>query len=118
MNFGVMYDSYVPSKDKMKNITVYDDFFWSAGMRAARFGESNKQAYYFSQTNANQVIFDENYDVYTIFDSAWNAIGISGLYFQSFIDNFFKDHNVKNYRAENATVTAQCGDTDWKSVYF
>ena len=42
MNFGVIKDSYVPSKDKMKNITVYDDFFWSAGMRAARFGESNK----------------------------------------------------------------------------
>ena len=53
MDFGVIDRDYIEQKDKMKNITVYDDFFWSAGMRAARFGESNKQAYYFSQTNAN-----------------------------------------------------------------
>jgi len=64
---------------------VFDDFFWSMGMRGVKIGN-----YEATWAYNNQTIYDEKNGIYTILDSGTSEIFISNLYFQSFLKMFFE----------------------------
>jgi len=104
----------------MRNLTVYDDYFWSMGMKAIRIGVEGKSAVSgVFQDNNTQAILDEEKGLYTIFDSATNKILISDLYFKSFISMFFqKAHKMdtEDFKIESGVVSSKC--TSFKPIYF
>jgi len=104
----------------MKNLTVYDDYFWSMGMKGIRVGVDGKSAVSgVFQDNNTQAIMDKDGGLYTIFDSATNKILISDLFFKSFIEMFFqKAHkmDVEDFKVEKGFVTSKC--TSFKPLYF
>jgi len=98
---------------------MYDDFFWSTGMRAIRVGSNDANAGVFGPSY--QAVLDSKNELYTIIDSAASEIYISSLYFESFMDEFFAVHGVDSadYEVANKTVTSKCnGADDFKSVFF
>ena len=104
----------------MKNLTVYDDYFWSMGMKGIRIGVDGKSAVSgVFQDNNTQAIMDKDGGLYTIFDSATDKILISDLFFKSFIEMFFqKAHkmDVEDFKVEDGFVTSKC--TSFKPLYF
>ena len=60
---------------------VLDDFFWSMGMQAIRFGDDDNQAVTFD--NTAEGVFTEQ-GLYTIWDISSPDIYISMLWFESF----------------------------------
>lgn len=66
-------------------------------------------------------MLDAGNQLYTILDTGASEIYISALYFEDFINMFFKQHDIakEKFEATNATVTATCSGTgEFKSVYF
>ena len=105
--------------DSLPKIKMYDDFFWSAGMRAIKIGGNDANAAVFGPSD--QAVLDSKNELYTILDTGASEIYISALYFESFINEFFSVHGIDkgDFEATNSTVTAKCtGPDDFKSVSF
>ena len=87
---------------------MYNDFFWSTGMRAIRIGDNDANAAVFGPSE--EAILDENNELYTILDTGTSYIHISALYFEDFINMFFEVHGIDSdkFSAYNSIVTSEC----------
>ena len=119
IDLGRLDETIVRKRADLTEITMYDDFFWSTGLKAIRVGEKDSNAASFGPHY--QAVFDKDDGLYTILDTGASEIYISALYFEDFIDHFFEVHNVgkADFESTNATTTANCKETSkWQSIYF
>ena len=80
VDIGGIDESFQNSRNAWQG-EVLDDFFWSMGMQAIRFGENDEQAVTFE--NTAEGVFTEQ-GLYTIWDISSPDIYISMLWFESF----------------------------------
>ena len=111
IDYGKINSAMVENITAMQNETVYDDFYWSMGMRGIRIGDNSS-----SWAENKQAVLDKDGGLYTILDSGSPNIHISDLYFESFLKMFFGMHKIEEYKAADGKVTSKC--SSFKPIYF
>jgi hypothetical protein len=111
IDYGKINSAMVENITAMQNETVYDDFFWSMGMRGIKIGDNST-----AWAPNKQAVIDKDGGLYTILDSGSANIHISDLYFESFLKMFFEMHKIEEYEAKDGKVTSKC--SSFKPIYF
>lgn len=114
VDWGALNSAAVEDPAKMLNQTVYNDFFWSMGMRGIKIGDKFEGGF---EAN-DQAVLDKDGGLYTILDTTGQHIMISDLYFNDFLKQFFAAHKValEDWKAEDGVVSSKC--TSFKDLSF